>query len=73
MHLAKYNAVRELIFGMPSPFSFEDVVKVAKKHGCDDREIVIAVLADLCSSGMLIIRNNLFYGISYKAEIKPAV
>ena len=73
MYSSKYDIVRDLVFGMPSPFSLEDAVKAANQMGNVSREIVVAVLAELCSSGLLMLRNGMFYSVDYNVENRAAV
>ena len=60
------DKVRAIIFGITFPFTFNSICEVITKQYNINNTIIANVLSDLCSSGMLICKNNIFYCEEYR-------
>lgn len=67
--MKNYTEFKKSLCLMPHSFSIQEAINVGVKYNLN-RENVLQVLSELCSSGLMTCRDGIVSHIKYSAEIK---
>lgn len=57
--------VRNLLLNMKGSFTMEDVVKITKRYGVYNREMILNLITELCNYGLVYSSDNKFYSLMH--------